>query len=167
MNEVMLDLETLATTPHAAVIAIGAVRLNSPDEFYVVITQNSNEAAGLEVDPSTVLWWSKQSPEARAEFEGGKGITLPEALARFAVWLGRDAIVWGNGAAFDNVILASAYRACGFPVPWNFWHDKCYRTVAGMAPSIERQRVGTYHNALDDAKTQAAHLLAIRRAYGW
>ena len=67
--------------------------------------------------------------------------------------------MWGNGATFDNVILANAYRGAGLPVPWKFWNDKCYRTIKGFFPQIKLQRIGTHHNAQDDAESQAWHLI--------
>jgi len=67
--------------------------------------------------------------------------------------------VWGNGAAFDNVILASAYRQANITQPWLFWNDRCYRTVKALSPAVTMQRNGTHHNALDDAESQARHLI--------
>ena len=73
--------------------------------------------------------------------------------------------VWGNGASFDNVILANAYEALGRRAPWQFWQDRCFRTVKSMYPKLELARLGTYHNALDDAKWQTEYLLALHRQY--
>jgi exodeoxyribonuclease VIII len=50
--------------------------------------------------------------------------------------------------------------------PWPFWKDKCYRTVKGIWKDIKLDRVGTHHNALHDAESQAEHLIAINRAAG-
>lgn len=68
-------------------------------------------------------------------------------------------LLWGNGSDFDNVILASAYRSCNLEVPWKFWNNRCYRTVKALRPDIKIHRSGTYHNALDDAVSQAEHLM--------
>jgi hypothetical protein len=66
--------------------------------------------------------------------------------------------LWGNGASFDNAILAHAYARCGATPPWKFWNDRCYRTVAALT-ATPRQQGGTHHNALDDARSQAEHLI--------
>ena len=66
--------------------------------------------------------------------------------------------VWGNGATFDNVILSNAYKAAGMEQPWKFWDDRCYRTVKGLLPDIKIERLGTHHNAVYDAMSQARHL---------
>ena len=88
-------------------------------------------------------------------------IDLPSALYGFADWFGDDKPVWGNGSTFDNVILKSAFAACQIETPWEFWNDKCYRTVKAQAKEIKLQRLGTYHNALDDAISQTKHMQAI------
>jgi exodeoxyribonuclease VIII len=69
--------------------------------------------------------------------------------------------VWGNGATFDNVILANAYDACRIRRPWKYYADMCFRTVRNQYPHVQVKRQGTHHNALDDALTQAHHLQAI------
>jgi len=167
-NDVMLDLETMGNGPLAAIIAIGAVEFNIQtgaigERFYAVVDLASSVQAGGVIDASTVLWWMRQSDEARGAF-AASGVSLAAALQQFAGWMENRGIgvrVWGNGAAFDNVILASAYRALSLPVPWRFWNDRCYRTIKSLHPAIPMQRVGTYHNAVNDAESQARHLLAI------
>lgn len=165
MNNVMLDLETMGTCGNSAIIAIGAVRFDTEvtDRFYEVVTLQSSVDVGLKIDPSTVIWWMDQSDEARGQFKR-KGTVLPEALLRFANWVGHGAEVWGNGASFDNSILSNAYLKCGITQPWEFWNDRCYRTIKSMNKGIKLNRVGTYHNAVDDAESQALHLIEILHA---
>lgn len=166
MNNVMLDLETMGNTSNAAIIAIGAVRFDKAvtDRFYKVVNLQSCVEVGLDIEPSTVMWWMQQSAEARGKF-AVEAIGLNEALRSFADWVGDDAVVWGNGAAFDNVILANAYRKSRLPLPWKFYNDRCYRTVKNLHPEIELERVGTYHCAVDDAESQAQHLIRILNVY--
>jgi len=168
MKNVMLDLETMGNGPQAAIIAIGAVEFDIPsqqigDKFYAVVDLESAVALGGVMDTSTVLWWMKQSDAARAAFDR-EGEHLAVVLQQFSEWMaGRapiDAVqVWGNGAAFDNVILASAYRRHGAQQPWQFWNDRCYRTVKALYPDVKMSRSGTHHNAVDDAESQARHLI--------
>jgi exodeoxyribonuclease VIII len=165
MKNVMLDLETMGNSSNSAIIAIGAVvfdeeNLRLDDKFYVTIDLKSNIDAGLQVDPDTIMWWMKQSDAARSQFEDTTH-GLEAALAAFSTWIPGDAIVWGNGAAFDNVILGNAYKALGLNQPWAFWNDRCYRTVKSMYPEVKMKRLGTYHCAVDDAVSQAAHLMEI------
>lgn len=174
MQHIMLDLETMGTGPNAAIVAIGAVEFDLTDTggalgdaFYQCISLENAMASGGQVDASTVLWWMKQSDEARAMFTR-PAIDASPALLQFGNWVAgcsspAHVRVWGNGASFDNVILASAYRRAGLALPWNNFNDRCYRTVKAMQPDLKLQRTGTHHNALDDARSQARHLIQLLR----
>lgn len=172
MNNIMLDLETLGNGSNAAIIAIGAVKFDSctgelGQEFYELIDPEYCTRLGLVIDADTVLWWMKQSEEARRPFtDKDKLRSLTGVLVDFTLWTGddkRNTFIWGNGANFDNAILSNAYKAAGYEQPWPYYNDRCYRTVAALRRDIKRARVGTHHNALDDAKTQAQHLIEILR----
>ena len=160
----MLDLETLGNKPGSVIVAIGAVKFGNGgiiDSFYVRVDAESCVAAGLKLDVSTVLWWLTQSDAARLEITK-PGQLLTAVLICFAEWVGdKDAEVWGSGAAFDNALLAAAYDATGTPRPWKFSNDRCYRTVKNLYPDVPLARAGTHHNALDDAESQARHLMLI------
>jgi hypothetical protein len=168
MADVMLDLETMGNGPNAAIVAVGAIEFDIDTDilgrsFYMAITLESAVADGGVIDASTVMWWLQQSDEARKDICGA-GLPIREVLAEFSGWLAainEDVKVWGNGAAFDNVILAQAYRRAGMPVPWPHWNDRCYRTMKALRPGIKMERTGTHHNALADATSQARHLRAI------
>jgi exodeoxyribonuclease VIII len=93
-------------------------------------------------------------------------VDLPYGLKLFADWLPKNVLVWGNGASFDNAILAQCYRAVGMDFPWKFWNDRCYRTLKNLVLDVPFERTGTHHNALDDARSQAIHASAILRRMG-
>jgi len=160
----MLDLETLGNKPGSVIVAIGAVKFGNReilDSFYERIDAASCLHLGLRLDISTVLWWMRQNDAARHEITQ-PGSNLIEVLMRFSAWLGDpDAEVWGNGASFDNVLLSDAYDHAQLPRPWKYYNDRCYRTVKNLHPAVVMARRGTHHNALDDAKSQATHLMAM------
>ena len=166
----MVDLETMGKGPEAAIVAIGVVEfdLETSDigrTFYAKVSLESAMEHGGKVDASTVMWWLQQSDEARAELCTDQEHII-DALVGLSRWM-RDCCpleerrVWGNGATFDNVILKSAYENCSFDVPWKHWGDRCYRTVKNMVPDIPLVRRGVHHNALDDALSQAEHLIRL------
>jgi len=168
MNEVVLDLETMGVSSHAPILAIGAVRFDKEhgvhtDKFYRVISLKSNMELLLSPDADTVMWWMRQSESARSQLLR-PSISLPAALEEFSCWIGEDAKVWGNGAAFDNVVLGNAYKTCSMKQPWEFYNDRCYRTMKNVVTNVPFERLGTHHNALDDAESQAAHLIKILKA---
>jgi hypothetical protein len=167
-KQIMLDLETLGTGPGSVIVAIGAVEFSLGAEgevlrtFYERVDARSCTDLGLKMDAETVLWWMKQSKEARDEIVK-RGRCLPDALNLFTTFVGvHDADVWGNGASFDNVLLRGAYEVCGMGLPWMWWNDRCFRTVKGLHPEVTLPaRSGVHHNALDDARWQAEALIKL------
>lgn len=176
--DVMLDLETLGTRPGCAILSIGAVAFDRHTgalgpEFYMVVNRKSCEAKGLTQDQSTLDWWSRQSAEAKkvlAEAENAPN-GLGGALVQFTAYLQkfgkRDLFVWGNGADFDQPIITACYATVGYPLPWLFYNNRCYRTLRSLGNvKGEAPRQGVYHNALDDAKTQALQAVNILKQLG-
>jgi hypothetical protein len=179
MRDVMVDLETLGTVPGFVILSIGAVAFDEQglhsQEFYSVIHRPSCEEAFLTVCPRTEKWWEDKEPEAREVLEQSLELTMSQplkaVLERFNFYLGRfggrqNVRLWGNGSDFDNAGLACAYDAVEAQPGWSFWNNRCYRTLKNLAPEVEMEREGTYHNALDDARSQARHLLRILEARG-
>ena len=107
------------------------------------------------------MWWLRQSNEARLALT--ENWSLNEVLLDFQNWLPTNALVWGNGADFDNVILLSAYEAARIDCPWSHKNNRCYRTLNAELNLPRAERVGTHHNAIDDAKTQAIHCIYLLR----
>jgi hypothetical protein len=181
----MLDLETLGTSPGCSILSIGATEFGPEGVrggFYVVIQRQTCLNAGLVEDPGTLAWWSKQTPEARqilSEAVDPKlAVSLGMALFQFDFWLGQvatlgeperqDLRIWGNGADFDQPILAQAYKQAGFNLPWQPRNARCYRTLKNLMPTIKLKRTGTHHNALADSQSQAAHAVELmKEVYEW
>jgi hypothetical protein len=166
-TQVMLDLETLGNKPGSVIVAIGAVKFGAGqiiDTFYERVDAQSCVSVGLTMDVSTILWWMAQDDAARKELTQ-PGKPLSDVLIAFSVWLDdADAEIWGNGANFDNVLLRDAYDRTHTPCPWKWYNDRCFRTVRKLRPDLGVERSGTYHNALDDARTQAIHLMKVMDA---
>ena len=168
-KDCMLDLETLGTTPGSAVVAIGAVMFDREtasigDKFYVNLDLEQVMAAGFTATGGTLEFWLKQPDEARLQllkdpaFLVDGVMSFAEFLTRGELGVNKDMRVWGNGAAFDNVLLRCVYERLGMLTPWNFWNDRCFRTIKNEEPHAKvvlPEFVGTPHNALDDAVHQA------------
>lgn len=175
---VMIDLETMGTSTDAPIVAIGAVLVDPTaeepiaDKFYVAVDLASSVESGAKIDADTVIWWMRQSNEARGAITTTDAVDISGALSMFARWLENSMKefegeivegVWGNGVDFDNAILGAAYRRRGFAVPWKFWNNRCYRTLKNLFLHIPADTYGTAHNALDDAIKQGRHLAKILR----
>ena len=159
-KHLMVDLETMAVTPKATVLSLGAVQFNPygngySDKLYMLISIDDQDVLGREVDPNTLDWWSKQDPKAMEEaFSPDNRVPLAEAVDRFHkfAW-GCDAF-WSHGATFDLVILEDIYRQLGKPLPWNFWQLRDTRTLFDLGWNSDMPK-GDLHNALQDAIRQS------------
>ncbi|HBQ8077897.1 TPA: 3'-5' exoribonuclease [Klebsiella pneumoniae] len=176
---VMVDLETMGKKNNAPIVAIGAVVFDPStgsigESFYKVVCLESSVNWGAVIDPSTVIWWLKQSSEARSAIVNDDAIPLQDALLQFREFVSdnvaggsKKAQVWGNGASFDNSILRSSYDCIAEDYPWEYWNDRDVRTMVelGQAISFDPQTTipfeGSRHNALADAIHQARYVSAI------
>lgn len=174
VNHLMLDMETLGVSVTAPIISIAAVYFDPKtgsvgDSFYKVINLASSLANGV-IEPSTLAWWMAQSDEARQVFNDQSAIMLEDALHQLSIFANRDGSsaclqVWGNGASFDNAIIAHAYRQSGLNLPWPFRNDRDVRTIVSLCNELKNVNVlsrvmrdGIHHNALDDAIYQARYV---------
>ncbi|EPB6924503.1 3'-5' exoribonuclease [Klebsiella pneumoniae] len=176
---IMVDLETMGKKHNAPIVAIGAVVFDPAtgsigESFYKVVCLESSVNWGAVIDPSTVIWWLKQSSEARSAIVNDDAIPLQDALLQFREFVSdnvaggsKKAQVWGNGASFDNSILRSAYDCIAEDYPWEYWNDRDVRTMVelGQAISFDPKTTipfeGSRHNALADAIHQARYISAI------
>lgn len=167
MRHIMLDLETMGTAPGSAVVQIGAVEFSIykvGDPLLITISLESCVSAGMRIDPLTVMWWMKQSDAARESLTS-TAVSVRDGLQLFADWIGKGRVcIWGDGAAFDNALLASAYRACRMPLPWHYSVDRCFRTIKNVFP-VETVVSEIEHNAAADAVAQAKQMQAILTKY--
>ncbi|HBR1291202.1 TPA: 3'-5' exoribonuclease [Klebsiella quasipneumoniae subsp. similipneumoniae] len=176
---VMVDLETMGKKHNAPIVAIGAVVFDPAtgsigESFYKVVCLESSVNWGAVIDPSTVIWWLKQSSEARSAIVNDDAIPLQDALLQFREFVSdnvaggsKKAQVWGNGASFDNSILRSSYDCIAEDYPWEYWNDRDVRTMVELgqaisfAPKTTIPFEGSRHNALADAIHQARYVSAI------
>lgn len=170
MIDVMVDLETKGKKPGCMILSIGAVFFDPEsgmlgDQYYQVVGPTGQKKRGLHEDAETMAWWAKQPEGARqvlTEHEASE-VTLEDGLRGFTKLLEsadgglKSVKVWGNGSDFDNAILAVAYMAHQQDIPWNFWNNRCFRTLKSLAPQIKMEKNLLAHNALNDAVMQAEH----------
>ena len=115
MNNLMIDLETMGKNKDAPIVSIGAVFFTPEtgdigQEFYTVVSLDSAMKQGATPDGDTILWWLKQSSEARAAICIDDTLSISDALSELSHFINQHADntkylkVWGNGATFDNVI---------------------------------------------------------------
>ena len=177
MNNVMIDIETLALSNDAAVIAVGACAFDANDvggKFEVLL--NPVLSPGRR-DEETLEWWRRQPAEVLERMTGGLATPREacEGLAAFVLSQGPPAKIWANSPSFDCVVLRTLFGVVGASVPWSFRDELDYRTLRAMYRShpsyddaaIESIRADrTAHDALSDAVCQARTVQLIYRDMG-
>ncbi|WP_258881811.1 exonuclease [Enterobacter hormaechei] len=178
-THLMVDLETMGKKPGAPIVSIGAVFFDPSSgktgaEFYQVINLESSMSFGARPDASTILWWLKQSPEARSAIVVDDAIGLLEALELFLDFIAENAAngsknvqLWGNGSSFDCSLLEAAFELADTPFPIPHWNYRDVRTVVELGKAVglnSRYDIpfeGDQHNALADARHQVKYVSAI------
>lgn len=159
-KHLMVDLETMAVTPRAVVLSLGAVHFDPHSEWfgesiYFRINIDDQDLLGREIDPGTLDWWARQDPEIMNEaFREDGRLSLSNAIDQFHKFAWGCNAFWSHGATFDLVILEDLYRQLNRSVPWQYWQLRDTRTVfdLGVDPEMPKENK---HDALQDAIRQA------------
>lgn len=166
MDDFSIDLEALGTRCTAPIITIGVQQFNRDTgklgaTFYKEVDIDSAIRAGR-VQADTLAWWITQNKNAQRVFTNKEKVHIATALQELTTWMRSMSFApraWGNGATFDIGILEYAYdHACvGLREAWHFTNIRDIRTLVEAADFDTHTvpRVGTHHNALDDAIFQA------------
>lgn len=161
MKRAMIDIETLSTNKHAAVLSVGVVIFNDTsilDSAGWAIQMESMEG---HIDTGTLSWWMKQSEEARAFSFSGKHHAVSVA-SELRPYITDADEVWANDPDFDLTILQHWWERMPRLNAWPVSFRK-YRSVRTMMMLAKRYYVATdhvwtgvtAHNPIDDAACQA------------
>ena len=169
-TDISFDLETLGQGFDAAIISLAAVPFNRNtgeigQGYYSEIAMADAMRYGR-VDPDTLAWWIKQDAKAKRIFADSKDkSTVAATFDGLIPFVAQHSgcCVWGNGSSFDITLIERHYimlqRIDGWTKkhPWPYWSVRDMRTIVDAAGVDTRKlrRVGTHHNALDDAIFQA------------
>ena len=180
IKHVMFDIETLGTTPGSVVTSLGAVAFYKDGEvissFETYFNIQEQLDVGMTVSGDTLVWWLKQSEEAKNSLvfgQEGRYNGVADMLINFDLWvadygLKENTTYWANGASFDFPILERLYSEFGEDgPPWKYHNQRCFRTIKGLpgANEVKPERHGVHHDALDDAKFQMDWLLNINELF--
>lgn len=163
MKHVMIDLETLSSNSHAAIIQIGACVFDLKEihqGFRAAIKPDDAMRFG-EVSGATLKWWMEQEDAARKSVMSGTD-ALETALRSLNTFVescgGKGACFWAH-ATFDFPILMNAYEKVGIKPSLSYKRMRDLRTLEDFFGRFITwdERTGTHHDALDDARYQAHH----------
>jgi hypothetical protein len=172
-TDVMIDLETLATSTDAAILTIGAVKFDpfgkdvqepAMNSFYVKVDVDSCDELGLVTNDATIEWWSQQSQEAQdAAFDPDGRIHIRDAFDQLYKFCWGAKRVWANGSVFDIMICEHVFKKLNRANPWQFWQIRDVRTAFDLGIHPHRPPV-TKHHALEDAWNQAVGIQNVYNA---
>ena len=173
-NDVMIDMETLDTSPYCVILTIGAVRFDPKGTGVIQklelrpTIEEQTETYNRVINDDTLRWWSEQSPEALEEALGDRGrVSFKECMETLYKFCWNRRAVWSNGASFDVVVAETAFRQVltdkPNPIPWPFYTVRDTRTLYEIA-GVKLKDGGhvTSHKAVEDAERQA---IVVQQAY--
>ena len=173
-NDIMIDMETLDTSPYCVILTIGCVRFDPYGEGVVErlelrpTIEDQTEKYNRVINEDTLRWWGEQSPEALEEAMSDRDrISFTDCLEQLYKFGWNRRAVWSNGAAFDVVVAETAFRQVFTdkpnPIPWPFYTVRDTRTLYEIA-GVKLRDGGhiTLHKAVDDAERQA---IVVQQAY--
>lgn len=169
-TDIMIDIETLSSSPRAAVIQIGACAFNlrTGDIGPTFSKMVKPDLKHTEISVSTVCWWLEQNEEARRVAatclrDGVNEMTALSMLTHFVHETGAmDLCVWAMPPEFDLVILRNLADSLGYTLPWHFAATRDLRTLEYIAGGSKDLRVkpDVAHDAAKDAEAQAKTAVA-------
>jgi hypothetical protein len=135
MKRVAVDIETLATTPTAAIVSIGIVIQNNldPESRKTEIWRIEPMLAIGDRDPKTLEWWGQQDEIVKRVSFLGTDHPI-DVCNSINFWLqthiGKDDVrYYANPARFDFAILANLFARCGIE-PFIEWRlERCQRSI--------------------------------------
>lgn len=167
----MLDIESLGTTPRSVITEIALVDIDDPQRvwFHSHLDIDAQLALCRTVDGSTIRWWMEQ--EACDPIPKEQLVLPADLFDYLAEWrrgfsgngVGSSVEYWCKGASFDFPMLQDLYAQLGGKEEqlWHFGRLRCFRTVARREDPTrqsEPEFLGRRHCALADARHQAAWL---------
>ncbi len=182
---VMIDLETLGKVPGCAILSVGAVMFDLEKDivgpmFHQYVSFRDNVLLGLDLDPDTMRWWlgsgMVEAANATIPFSMASRLSVREVLEDLDAFVAaksgnnKDVRAWSNGGNFDHPILSVARQRAGLGDPyWQFWNEKCYRTLKDwykeQVGRVEVTPAEIKHHAGHDAEYQARLLIAYTRKF--
>jgi exodeoxyribonuclease VIII len=179
MKNVMIDIETLGTTPNSCILQVAAVmwdnfgRIDEGISFDLSVTEQVN--LGRKIDSRTVSWWmdGKVSPEVRQSVLGrSETLRFHDGMEKLNDYIGsaygdKGGInVWANPPQFDISIIRSAMESCSIIPVWQHWEERDLRTLRNVCKECNitfEKKNESHHSALSDAKHQAEEVIHLMK----
>lgn len=156
MAQLMIDIETLATTPNAHILTVAAQIFDPLQRdwlgayYYARVDFESQE--NRRIEQGTLEWWATQKESQTEAFAEDDRIPLDRALTELGKFIWQSKRIWANGSNFDMTILEDAYKSYNMALPWQYFHVRDARTVYSLVPNLGKYPAS--HHALEDCRRQ-------------
>lgn len=167
MAHLMIDIETLGTTPDALILTVAAQSFDPVGDGYYnqsyYARVDFDSQIDRKIEDGTLQWWATQNSMAREEaFSEADRKPLDQVLDELGKLIWQSSAIWANGPTFDMTILEHAYKSYKKPLPWQYYRVRDARTVYMLRPetsALTNARVTptnrpASHHALDDCCRQ-------------
>ena len=175
-NHIMIDIESLDTSPYCVILTNGAVRFDPRGDGIVEklelrpTLEDQTEIYNRIINDDTIRWWSTQNSAALEEAMGDNDREpLKDCMEKLYKFCWNRQAVWSHGAPFDVVVMETAMRQTltdrPNPIPWPFYTVRDTRTlfeIAGVSLKDKKYSTKTTHKAVEDAAHQA---IVVQDAY--
>jgi len=170
MADIMIDIESLNTTPDCVILTIGAVLFDPRgngilDKIELRPTiEDQTETYNRTINEDTLRWWGTQSEAAQEEALGDRDrISFKECMDKLYKFCWNQGKPWSHGAPFDIVVMEHAWRQHSQLAPWPYYNVRDTRTLFDIAGvSLKDGGHVTSHKAVEDAERQA---IVVQQAY--
>lgn len=178
----MWDLETLSTENNANVISIGGVFFfmegtegnlvyKEKQKFKYNIKIEQEKENNFHIKRDTVEWWlGKPTNAIQQAFLNH--VSPRDVLVELKYMIDMykenyNIMTWGNADSFDTEILLHLYKVYDVTFPIKYYERSCYRSICNYKKAFlgkafpQRNQLGVFHNSVDDAVSQAKHLVEV------
>jgi len=171
VRNVMVDIETTATTRNAGIWQIGAYCIETEEEFICTINPLSLvtpiRGHSFDWELETIRWQydnNRKNWLAALSLDVTDNSAFAEHLLAFKTFLRNchsgwqtKLVLWCKGTDFDFPILSNSLVLECLGIPWRYYQLRDLRSVAAvMGQEMSRENIS--HNALEDAIAQGKWL---------
>lgn len=159
---ILLDLETLATTPTAAITEVAAICYDSCESFSRIIDPSQLPPAAFFIDQETIKFHNtNRKLHDYVNFLEENGSPPALVAGEFVDWCyqqakGRQIQIWCQGTDFDIPILRHFLSFYSHKFPCRHDAVRDVRTLAKLFPEIPY--IKGKHTALDDVSKMHQHI---------
>lgn len=172
MKDLMVDIETLGTRPHAPILSVAFVMFDDEKNGGHMnrrLRWEGQIRGGRKIEPDTLTFWMNQPSEISKRWrEGSPPLRDEHVLSQFWHFVSQVDRVWAFSPSFDLVMLTEYSHELNIPVPRNSYRkQRDVRTISDFLTQDEwpAAREGA-HDPLVDCEFQIDVVRSFWKKFG-